>query len=185
MNTSVFDFFPRLESPRLLFHDLAKANRQEILYMRSDPSIYQFLDRQPAQSLDDIDKFIEIVNQAFRDQNGISWVLVKKDDNRVAGYIGLWRIVKEHSRGEIGYALKKEFWGQELMKEAIDTVVRFGFKQMELHSIMADVNPLNTKSLRVLEKCNFKREAHLRENFYYNGKYLDSVIFGLLEKDVL
>jgi ribosomal-protein-alanine N-acetyltransferase len=184
MNTSIFNSFPKLESSRLLFQDLAEADRQEILYMRSDPSIYQFLDRQPSQSLDDIDKFIDIVKTAFAEQNGISWVLVKKEDKRVVGYIGLWRIAKEHNRGEIGYALKKEFWGLGMMKEAIDLVVRFGFNQMELHSIMADVNPLNEKSLRVLEKCNFKREAYHRENYFYNGKYLDSVIFGLLERDI-
>lgn len=184
MNQSVFNTFTQLESSRLLFQDLTEAAPGEILEMRSDPQIFEFLDRQPAQTNEDVAKFIEIVKNAFRDQSGISWVLIQKTDLKIAGYLGLWRIDKEHNRGEIGYALKPAYWGKGLMKEAIDTVVQFGFKQMELHSIMADVNPLNTKSLRVLEKCNFKREAYLRENFFYNGKYLDSVIFGILEKDL-
>lgn len=184
MNLTIFSAFPELESSRLLFRDLGRADSHEIFEMRSDPQIYQFLDRPPAQSVEDIVKFKDIIKLSFEDHTGISWVIMEKTTLKIAGYIGLWRIVKEHNRGEIGYALKPKYWGQGIMKEAIDTVVRFGFDKLELHSIMADVNPVNSKSLRVLEKCNFKREAYLRENFFYSGKYLDSVIFGLLKKDI-
>lgn len=184
MNISVFTSFPNLESSRLLYHDLAEADKQEIFLMRSDPQIYQFLDRKPAQSVDDIVTFVESIQTAFTNHNGISWVLIEKLSRQVVGYIGLWRINIENNRGEIGYVLKKQYWGQGLMKEAIDTVVRFGFKQLQLHSIMADVNPLNNNSIRVLEKCNFKREAYFRENYFYNGNYIDSLIFGLLERDI-
>ena len=99
---------------------------------------------------------------------------------KVAGYIGLWRFDIENNRAEIGYVLKPECWGKGLMKEAIDVIVRFAFKQMEFHSIMANVNPENNQSIKVLEKCNFKKEAYFREDYFYNGNYLDSLIFGVL-----
>jgi ribosomal-protein-alanine N-acetyltransferase len=31
----------------------------------------------------------------------------------------------------------------------------------------------------------FVKEAYFRENYYYNGKFLDSEIYSLLEKDFL
>ncbi len=184
MNSSLFESFPVLESVRLTYRDLTEADKQELFYMRSDPNIYQFLDRKPAQSLDDIEQFLQVIKTAFAQHNGLTWLLVEKLSSKVVGYIGMWRIDVAHNRAEIGYALKKEFWGQGLMKEAIDTVALFGFKKLELHSIMADVNPLNANSIKVLEKCKFKREAFVRENFYFNGKYIDSLIFGLLESDL-
>jgi ribosomal-protein-alanine N-acetyltransferase len=63
-------------------------------------------------------------------------------------------------------------------------MVRFGFKEMNLHSIEANVNPLNERSQKVLERVGFKREAYFRENYLFDGKFLDSVIFSLLEKDL-
>jgi ribosomal-protein-alanine N-acetyltransferase len=70
------------------------------------------------------------------------------------------------------------------MYETINTIVRFGFNEMKLHSIEANVNPLNEKSKKVLEKVGFKKEAYFRENYLFNGNFLDSVIYSLLEKDL-
>jgi len=55
---------------------------------------------------------------------------------------------------------------------------------MKLHSIEANVNPLNEKSKKVLERVGFKKEAYFRENYLFDGKFLDSVIYSLLEKDL-
>jgi len=70
------------------------------------------------------------------------------------------------------------------MYETINRMVRFGFDEMNLHSIEANVNPANKKSKRVLEKIGFKKEAHFRENYLFNGEFLDSIIYSLLEKDL-
>jgi len=70
------------------------------------------------------------------------------------------------------------------MYETINTVVRFGFENIKLHSTEANVNPANEKSKRVLEKIGFKKEAYFRENYLFNNKFLDSIIYSLLEKDL-
>jgi ribosomal-protein-alanine N-acetyltransferase len=38
-------------------------------------------------------------------------------------------------------------------------------------------------SSKVLEKCGFKLEGHLREHEIFEGRYLDSLIYGLLNKE--
>ena len=184
MNPNVFNTFPLLESSRLLFQNMATADPQEVFIMRSDSQIYKYLDRPMAQSIDDAIKHIDLLKNSFAEHTAISWLLVERSTMKVAGYIGLWRFVIENNRAEIGYVLKHEFWGKGLMKEAIDAVVRFAFSPMEFHSIMANVNPANIQSIKVLEKCNFKKEACFREDYFYNGAYLDTLIFGLLEKDI-
>jgi len=35
-----------------------------------------------------------------------------------------------------------------------------------------------------LEKIGFKKEAYFRENYLFNNRFLDSVIYSLLEKDL-
>jgi ribosomal-protein-alanine N-acetyltransferase len=70
------------------------------------------------------------------------------------------------------------------MFETINCMARFGFKEMKLHSVEANVNPLNERSKKVLERIGFKKEAHFRENYLFNGEFLDSIIYSLLEKDL-
>ena len=70
------------------------------------------------------------------------------------------------------------------MSEALLKVIEFGFNEFKLHSIMGNVNPQNKRSIKLLEKYGFKKEAHFREDYLYNGKYLDSIIYCLLENDL-
>lgn len=184
MNLSVFKTFPEMETSRLLLQDLRNADPKEILELRSDPMILRFIDKDPAQSIEDALKHIEVIKTAFEECSAISWIIVEKKERKVLGNIGLWRFIPEHNRAEIGYVLKPQYWGKGLMKEAMDVIVRYGFKQLEVHSIEANINPANVQSKKVLEKCKFKQEAYFRENYFYNGTYIDSAIFSLLEKDL-
>ena len=73
------------------------------------------------------------------------------------------------------------------MKEAMDAVLEYGFKEMKLHSIEANVDPGNQPSIKLLEKKGFIKEAHFKENMFFNGSFLDSAIYSLLnpyEKEV-
>lgn len=56
---------------------------------------------------------------------------------------------------------------------------------MKFHRIEANMNPNNILSIKLLEKLGFKKEAYFRENFFYNGKFLDSVIYSMIESDYL
>ena len=93
-------------------------------------------------------------------------------------------MIPEHCRAEIGYALKPEYWWKGYMYETISRMLRFGFENMKLHSIEANVNPANARSKKLLEKIGFKKEAYFRENYLFDNKFLDSIIYSLLEIDL-
>jgi ribosomal-protein-alanine N-acetyltransferase len=69
------------------------------------------------------------------------------------------------------------------MQEALLKVINYGFKVINLHSIEANVNPGNAASIKLLEKNKFVREAYFKENYFYNGKFLDTVIYSLLNAE--
>ncbi len=137
------------------------------------------------ESIDDAEKLINSVEESYKKQTGINWAIIEKQSKSFVGYFGFFRIIPEHCRAEIGYALKPEYWGKGYMHETLKRMVRFGFDNMKLHSIEANVNPDNEKSKKVLEKIGFKKEAYFRENYLFNGKFLDSIIYSLLEKDLI
>jgi len=51
---------------------------------------------------------------------------------------------------------------------------------MRLHSIAANVNSENAASVKPPERNKFIREAYFKENVFYNGKFIDAVIYSLL-----
>jgi len=57
-------------------------------------------------------------------------------------------------------------------------VLDYGFRALQFHSIEANVNPDNAASIKLLERNNFVREAYHKENYYFNGKFLDSAIYS-------
>jgi len=53
---------------------------------------------------------------------------------------------------------------------------------LNIHSIEANIHPANKASEAVLLKAGFVQEGYFKENFFFNGSFLDSVIFSLVKK---
>ena len=66
------------------------------------------------------------------------------------------------------------------MQEAVAAVLSYGFSAIKLHSVEANINPANVASKKLLEKNGFVQEAYFKENFYYNGRFMDAPIYALL-----
>jgi ribosomal-protein-alanine N-acetyltransferase len=105
---------------------------------------------------------------------------LKENSALLIGTIGLWRIIKEHYRAEIGYMLLPEYFRKGYTKEAITRVTAFGFEDMKLHSIEANINPANLGSAAVLKSTGYVKEAYFRENFYFDGTFKDSEIYSII-----
>ena len=175
-----FTPFPVLHTERLLLRKLELTDADDLLFLRSDPAIMKHLDREPLHSVGEAALFIKRILDSLDRNEGITWGISLKDDSRLIGTIGFWRLVKEHFRAEIGYLLHPDYWGQGLVSEAINTIMDYGFTVMKLHSVEANVNPANKASVRALEKTGFVQEAYFRENYFYKGRFLDTLIFSKL-----
>ena len=175
-----FPVFPILETQRCLLRQVVQSDAADLFRLRSDEKVMLYIDREKWKSIDEALEMITKMNDSLQKGEGISWAINLKGDLKLIGMAGLWRIDKEHHRAEIGYTLLPEYWNKGLMTEAIQAIVHYGFYQIDLHSIEANINPLNIASRRILEKNGFVQEAYFRENYFFNGKFLDSAIFSLL-----
>ncbi|HVF80502.1 MAG TPA: GNAT family protein [Flavisolibacter sp.] len=175
-----FTPFPVLETERLLLRQVAPSDAPEVFFLRSNKEVMKYIDRPPAATLLDALDLIQKIETALQNNEGITWAITLKSSGELIGTIGFWRIDKEAHRAEIGYLLHPAQQGKGLMKEAINKVLHYGFSQIKLHSVEANTNVDNTASQKLLESLGFVKEAHFRENYYYNGQFLDSVIYSLL-----
>ena len=82
--------------------------------------------------------------------------------SKVIGSLGIEKYKEAHApefdtllAREIGYVLSKDYWGQGLMPEAVNEVIRYLFEDEKLDAIFCGFFKRNRQSARVQEKCGF------------------------------
>jgi ribosomal-protein-alanine N-acetyltransferase len=176
--------FPELSTERVLLKAITEDHAEGFYRLRTDDDVMRYVEVARPQSKEEAraviaDQYIP----KWQNNTGITWALHLKDNNEYIGNIGLFRLDAEHHRAEIGYTMFPAHWGKGLMGECLRTVIHYGFEQLNLHSIEANINPENTASAKILERHGFVREAYFKENYYWQGKFLDSAIYSLLVQD--
>lgn len=179
----MFEEFPVLETSRLRLRAFKESDAHCLYKIRSNDEVMKYMDTPSHKSINTSKEMIKNILSDYESKDGLNWAICEKDSDEMIGYVGFWRMIPQHLRAEIGYALRPAFWKQGLAKEAIDIALDFGFQQLRLHSVEANVNPANIASIILLKKLSFVREAYFRENYIFNGKFLDSVVYSLLESD--
>ena len=105
-------------------------------------------------------------------------------DGVLLGNIGLHDINWKERFTELGIVIgEKESWSQGYGTDAIRTLLRFAFQQMNLHRVFLRVFEYNRRAMRCYEKCGFQLEGRLRQAHFHEGKYYDTLIMGILQEE--
>lgn len=177
-----FSPFQNLETERLYLRRVTKEDVNEIFALRSDQEVMKYIPRPLVKTEEEALAHIAMIDEKIDSNEGINWAITLKGNPKLIGIIGHYRIRPEHFRAEIGYMLLPEYQGKGIISEAINEVVNYGFEVMKLHSIEAIIDPENFASEKVLQKNGFVKEAHLKENEFYDGRFLDTVIYSILNQ---
>jgi [ribosomal protein S5]-alanine N-acetyltransferase len=177
-----FSPFPNLETERLYLRRIVREDANEIFELRSNKETMKYVPRPLAKTKDQALEHIALIESKIVNNEGINWAITLKGNLKLIGIIGHYKIKPENFRAEVGYMLLPEYHGKGIITEALKEVVKYGFEIMKLHSIEAIIDPENLASEKVLQKNGFIKEAHLKENEFYEGRFLDTVIYSLLNK---
>jgi [ribosomal protein S5]-alanine N-acetyltransferase len=176
-----FHPFPVLSTGRLLLRLIIADDAPEVFALRTDERVLRYIGKTPLKNMEEALALIETRNSGIGKNEAVLWGIALNSTNKLIGSIGLWNVVKEHFRAEIGYELHPDLHGKGYMQEAMTAVFGYGFNTMKLHTIEANVAPENAASIKALERQGFVKEAHFRENFFFNGKFLDTAVYSLID----
>ena len=104
------------------------------------------------------------------------------DDNKLCftGLIGLRGICSRSRRAEIWiYIGAKQHWGRGIGTDAICSMCKYAFEQMNLHRIWLECDHDHIGAIKCYEKVGFSREGLLKDGYYKHGQYRDTIIMGL------
>lgn len=84
-------------------------------------------------------------------------------DGKIIGACGIKMISSRAFTGEIGYFIDEEYWGRGLTMRAVKLLEKFGAKELGLKRFEIAPMKKNKASIRVAEKCGYKREGTLKK----------------------
>lgn len=183
MLTINFQPFPNLESERLVFRQLKDSDAPEVFKLRSNPDTMKYIPRPLLQNEDEAIAMIHMMNAKIVENTDINWAVCLKNTDKIIGFMGFYRTQPENYRTEIGYMILPEYEGKGYVTEAVKTMLNYAFNSVGFHSVEAVIDPDNLGSEKVLLKNGFRKEAHFIENEYFDGKFWDSVHYGMLKKE--
>jgi ribosomal-protein-alanine N-acetyltransferase len=109
-------------------------------------------------------------------------VTLHGDADMLLGTVSLRRYARDR-RAELGYWLAQPAWGHGFATEAAQGAVDFGFRELGLARIYAQVLADNRASLRVLDKLGMVNEGVKRQHVAKARRLHDVVLYGLLRDE--
>jgi RimJ/RimL family protein N-acetyltransferase len=131
----------------------------------------------------DAQDFIAGTQEELLNRSGLRLGIVVRESGTLCGGVGL-RIEPDHRRAELGYWIGVPYWGKGYATEAATAMVRYGFKTLQLHRILASHFANNVASARVLRKIGMRHEGCQRGHILKWGEFLDIEMYGMVASDV-
>ena len=78
---------------------------------------------------------------------------------------------------------EKDCWSKGYGTDAIVTLLRFAFHEMNLHRVWLTTVEYNERAIACYLKCGFQEEARLRQDVFRHGRYWDFVQMGILRNE--
>lgn len=145
-----------LETKRLLLRPWCEEDAENLYKYASDPDVGPMAGWPVHTS---VQNSREIISQVLSVAE--TYAVCLKEDNKAIGCISLkfgdsTDMTDREDECELGYWLGKPFWGQGIIPEAANELIRHGFEDLGLRAIWCGYYDGNVKSKRAMEKCGFR-----------------------------
>lgn len=175
--------FPVLETRRLILRQPEPNDAAVILRLRSESEMLKYIEMYRLQSLDEAREMIETNHKKFAEGKGLIWGIQFKNQRNLIGYLGYHTIVPEHFRAEVCYLLLPEFWNLGITKEAMRCITPFAFTELNLHRLESVIMKGNNSSVQIALHAGYRKEAHLRQHIFFEGRFYDYLVYAMIRKD--
>ena len=165
---------PTLKSERLVLRPLKLEDTESLHAAFSDTELMTYWSSGPHENIGQTRDYLR-TNAESGDYP--TWAITYDGGDAMG-----WLVFIPHREGvrEIGYILRRDAWGRGIALEAIMRMLEYGFGELGLRRVFADVDPDNAPSITLLEKLGFQREGLLRGEWETHIGVRDSYIYGLL-----
>jgi ribosomal-protein-alanine N-acetyltransferase len=147
-----------IETERLIIRNFEDSDVNGIFKLDSDPDVHTYLGNNPIKTIDQAKEIIDGVKKQYETNGMGRLAIIDKKTEEFIGWSGIKyeQEVREFDYYDLGYRLRKKYWGKGIATEASIESLNYGFDELKLQKIGAGADIDNIASNRVLQKVGFK-----------------------------
>ena len=147
-----------IQSTRLVLREVNGADWRAIAAYNTAPEFHRYLPIDPPDA-EATRGFVALCVARAREnpRRHYDAVLQEHGFGEVVGTLRL--SLRERRSGDLGYAIRPEFWNRGFATEAVTALLAAARVSLGLGEVWATVDPANAASCRVMEKLGFVRRA--------------------------
>ncbi len=147
----------------------------------NDPQVNRFMEsRFKKWSMVGLINYIREIN---KDPGRLFFAIILKDVDKHIGNIKIGPVNWNHKFANISIVIgEKSLWGNGLAAESLRLAINYAFNSLKIHKLTAGIYEKNIGSLKAFKKVGFVAEGRLKNQYMYNGRYIDAVLLGISRK---
>lgn len=168
----------RLETKRLLIRDFSEADWEAVQRYAGQENILVYEAWGP-NTPEETREFIALSRQAAAQLPRFDFdlaITLKASQQLIGGCS--FHIFKEATdRGDFGYIVHPDFWGQGIATEAATALMQYMASNRGVQVVEATCDVLNLASKRVLEKCGLEIVHRINDHMFIKGRHRDTFVW--------
>jgi [ribosomal protein S5]-alanine N-acetyltransferase len=162
MNRIPFEL-PILRTPRLVLRTMTSKDSVDLFAIYGDQNVMRYASDEPFPSIATVAQMLLSVESLRREGISLEWGIELVRTGHLIGTCGLHSFNSETSTAEVGCILAQKYWGQGLMREALQTLCVFSAEQLGIRRLRADIDEPNQRSKVLFARLGF----HLQQGTTY------------------
>jgi RimJ/RimL family protein N-acetyltransferase len=169
---------------RVRLRGVERSDLEKFILWINDPEVTANLTLFLPMSSVDEEKWFEGVMKRPQEEKPLVIDMKDGTDWRVIGNSSFFRFDWVARSAEVGIMIgEKTLWNQGYGSEAMNLLLRHGFRTLNLNRVSLQVYAENKRAIRVYEKAGFVHEGCLRQAVYKNGEYHDILYMSVLREE--
>jgi RimJ/RimL family protein N-acetyltransferase len=167
----------KMDNPEVLAKAFSRWGR--------DSEYHRLLDGDPGQlfSVKIIQSWIEKDITEDKGQN-FFFAIHTLERDQLIGFVSLFGIDWNHGNALVGIGLgEREYWGKGYGTDAMRTILKYAFTELNLHRVTLWVFEYNPRAIRSYEKAGFIHEGQVRQELLKDGRRWDVFEMGVLREE--
>lgn len=163
---------------------IERQDLKQLLDWRNNPDFRKHFREYRELSMADQEKWFN--EKVLGDPTTRMFAVRRLEDNELLGCCGFVYISWVHRHADLSLYIG---WNDTYIddegyaKEACDLLLTYGFSELDLHKVWTEIYSFDAKKKRLYDEFGFHKDGLLRENYFYNGKWWDSLILSLLQNE--
>jgi len=175
-----------LKGERITLGPVKREYIESYLKWFNDPEITRYLSMfRPFTRMMEEDWIENLKN---RDDTIVFAIIIPDENNveKLIGNCGLHAIDWKNRVAEVGITIgEKEYQSKGYGTEAMEILLEYGFKTVNLNRIQLRVYEFNSRAINSYNKIGFVNEGRMRQAIFINGEYHDVIFMSILQEEWL